>query len=114
MRALPARSKQLRHLRKYATGKLGEDASFWFRGPDGKLNLRAQNLIRFVEIAEGVDGATWDFHRERGDYSRWIKEAIKDSDLAKEVAAIETSGADRDAARAAIRDAIERRYTLPA
>ncbi len=33
-----------RHRRKYAEGELGPDRSFYFRGPDGKLNLRAQNL----------------------------------------------------------------------
>jgi HAD superfamily hydrolase (TIGR01484 family) len=31
-----------RHIRKYAEGDLGEDRSFYFRGPDEKLNLRAQ------------------------------------------------------------------------
>ena len=29
-----------RHTRKYAEGELGEDRSFYFRGPDGRLNLR--------------------------------------------------------------------------
>ena len=31
-----------RHTRKYAEGELGEDRSFYFRGPNGGLNLRAQ------------------------------------------------------------------------
>ena len=28
---------------------------FYFRGPQGKLNLRARNLISFTDLAEGVD-----------------------------------------------------------
>ena len=42
-----------RHTRKYVEGELGEDRSFYFRGPDGRLNLRAQNLMVFLQIAEG-------------------------------------------------------------
>jgi hypothetical protein len=36
--------------------------SFYFRGPDDKLKLRAQNLAVFVQLAEGVDDETWLFH----------------------------------------------------
>ena len=41
--------------RKYAEGDLPPDRSFYFRGPEGKLNLRAQNLILFLQLADGVD-----------------------------------------------------------
>ena len=42
----PQRGKKLspRHSRKYAEAELPEDRCFYFRGPDQKLNLRAQNL----------------------------------------------------------------------
>ena len=48
--------------RKYAEGELPPDRSFYFRGPDGKLNLRAQNLALFLQIADGVDDETWLHH----------------------------------------------------
>jgi hypothetical protein len=51
-------TRQKRHIRKYAEGELGEDKSFYFRGPDGSLKLRAQNLSIFLQIAEGVDDDT--------------------------------------------------------
>ena len=41
-----------RHKRKYAEGELGEDKSFYFRGPEGRLNLRAQNLELFIDDAK--------------------------------------------------------------
>ena len=44
-----------RHARKYSEGELGEDRSFYFRGPDGALALRVQNLSLFLQIAAGVD-----------------------------------------------------------
>jgi HAD superfamily hydrolase (TIGR01484 family) len=104
-----------RHTRKYAEGELGEDRSFYFRGPDGALNLRAQNLLLFLQIAEGVDDRTWEHHRKAGDYSAWFRDVIKDEGLAGEAAEIESNeslGA-RDS-RERIKDAVLRRYTVPA
>src|SRR5262249_21649395 len=45
------KEKQKRHVRKYAEGELGEDRSFYFRGPKGALNLRAHNLSTFLQLA---------------------------------------------------------------
>ena len=115
LRATPARAERRRHARKYAEGELGPN-SFFFRGPEGRLNLRAQNLRLFLQVAEGVDDETWAFHLRRGDYSAWFRRAIKDDDLADEVVAVETGtrGADTPAeTRARVRSAIEARYTAP-
>jgi hypothetical protein len=48
-----------------------------------------QNLTLFVQIAEGVDDATWLHHLRAGDYSRWFRESIKDDGLADDVEDIE-------------------------
>jgi len=81
--------KRQRHKRNYAVGELGEEQSFYFRGAYGRLNLRAQNLMLFLQMAEGVDDQTWEFHLRNGDYSKWLRNAIKDSELADEVQEIE-------------------------
>jgi len=114
LRTLPPRSEHRRHVRKYATGELGEDKSFYFRGPDGELNLRAQNLALFIQLADGVDDVTWLHHLKSGDYSRWFREAIKDEGLALEAADVERRAdlAPRQS-RELIKAAIERRYTMP-
>jgi hypothetical protein len=114
-RIAPPQAERRRHQRKYAEGALGEDKSFYFRGPEGKLNLRAQNLALFMQLADGVDDATWMHHFRLGDYSRWFGEAIKDEELAADAAAIEAQ-TDLSPAetRAQIRAAIEQRYTLAA
>jgi HAD superfamily hydrolase (TIGR01484 family) len=112
--AVPAGERR-RHKRKYAQGELPEDRSFWFRGPDGKLNLRAQNLQMFLQIADGVDDVTWQHHRKLGDYSSWIRTMIKDDDLAADVAAVEEDAAiTPKEGRERIRKAIEERYAAPA
>jgi len=111
---LPKRELQ-RHKRKYAKGDLGEDKSFYFRGPEQKLNLRAQNLTVFAQLAEGVDDETFAYHAARGDYSAWFRESIKDQELAEAVSQIEHSGEDDlRKKRAQLRAAVEARYTAPA
>jgi hypothetical protein len=102
-----------RHTRKYAEGELGEDKSFYFRGPADALNLRAHNLMIFLQMADGVDDATWLHHLHRGDYTRWFRDAIKDDDLADEAERIR-DGADPSVTRKQIREMVERRYTAPA
>src|SRR5712672_2960092 len=104
-----------RHTRKYAEGRLGSDRSFYFRGPDNALNLRARNLTVFIEMAAGIDDRTWEHHRQAGDYSRWFREAIKNEELAREAAEIEQSTRlDPKESRDSIAQAISRRYTVPA
>jgi hydroxymethylpyrimidine pyrophosphatase-like HAD family hydrolase len=107
--------ERTRHVRKYAVGDL-EDRSFFFRGPEGKLNLKAQNLTLFAQLADGVDDDTWQFHLVAGDYSRWMRACIKDDELADEVQAVEAAAEERSPrdTRAEVRQSIERRYTAPA
>lgn len=110
-----AKAERRRHVRKYAEGELGEDQSFYFRGPDDRLNLRAQNLVLFAQMARGVDDETWLHHLRNGDYSDWFRKAIKDDELADEAAEAERSYADdAGSSRQAILDAVERRYTASA
>ena len=104
-----------RHTRKYAEGRLGSDRSFYFRGPDNALNLRAHNLMIFLEMAAGIDDRTWEHHRQAGDYSRWFREAIKNEQLAREPAEIERdTRLDPKESRDRIAQAVSRRYTAPA
>jgi hydroxymethylpyrimidine pyrophosphatase-like HAD family hydrolase len=115
IRIEPPSTEQRRHTRKYALGQLPPDRSFYFRGAEGKVNLRAHNLLQFIEIAAGIDDDTWAHHFRQGDYSRWFRDVIKDPELASAAAAVERDRfLSRANAVAALRAAIESRYTLPA
>jgi hydroxymethylpyrimidine pyrophosphatase-like HAD family hydrolase len=115
VRIIPPRTERHRHTRKYAEGELPPDRSFYFRGPEQKLNLRAQNLLLFLQLADGLDDETWLHHLRRGDYSRWFREGIKDESLADEAARVEgLAAASPRESRSLIRRAIEQRYTQPA
>jgi HAD superfamily hydrolase (TIGR01484 family) len=111
----PGKTERRRHSRKYAEGELPPERSFFFRGPDAKLNLRAQNLILFLQMADGVDDETWTYHLRQGDYSRWFRDMIKDEELAEAAVEIEQrSGLAPDESRRLIREAVEHNYTAPA
>jgi HAD superfamily hydrolase (TIGR01484 family) len=115
VRPVQSKREHQRHRRKYAEGDLGPAISFYFRGPDGKLHLRAHNLTMFSQMAQGVDDATWLYHLHQGDYSRWFREVIKDEELA---AIADNAAKDQqisvEESRARILSVIEKKYTLPA
>ena len=107
--------ERLRHVRQYAEGELSPQQSFFFRGPQSKLNLRAQNLRSFLQLAAGVDDETWMFHLRRGDFSLWFKTVIKDEELARQAAQIESDqAASAEHSRERIREAVDSRYTASA
>ncbi len=104
-----------RHRQKYAAGDLGEDKSFYFRGPKLKMNLRAQNLNLFAQLAQGIDDATWNHHLRAHDYSSWIRDSVKDDTLAGEVQAIENDKSlSSIESRRQLLEAIRKYYTAPA
>jgi HAD superfamily hydrolase (TIGR01484 family) len=112
----PSRPKQShkRHTRKYAEGSLGPDRSFYFRGANNGLNLRAQNLMVFLQVADGIDDVTWMHHLKRGDYSTWFRDIIKDRELADEAAVIEADDLlDAKQSRGKIAAAVTSRYAAP-
>jgi len=106
------RVQHRRHVRKYTEGELPTDRSFFFRGPTGSLNLRAANLARFVELADGVDEATWLHHFQQGDYSRWLRDMIKDPELAAEVANLERLGLGGAESRRQVLERVRQKYAV--
>lgn len=113
--AKPSRTQHDRHKRKYAEGRLENERMFHFRGPENKMDLRAHNLSIFMQLAEGVDDETWQFHLRRGDYSSWMRDALKDSQLADEIGHVEKDESLQNReTRARIVAAIQRKYTAPA
>ncbi|MGD9648205.1 MAG: hypothetical protein AB7U73_21015, partial [Pirellulales bacterium] len=115
MRVHKCRTERRRHRRKYIEGELPPERSFYFRGPNGKLNLRAQNLKVFLQLADGVDDDTWEFHRQQGDYSEWMRTAIKDDATAEAIATIERlEGIKPLESREQVRAALQRDYMVDA
>jgi hydroxymethylpyrimidine pyrophosphatase-like HAD family hydrolase len=113
MQAQHARAERIRHHRKYAEGDLRWH-SFYFRGPDNRHNLKAQNLQVFSQIAEGISESTWMFHLRSNDYSRWFRDSVRDNYLADEAERIERRmDLTPYETRVLILELIRARYTLP-
>jgi len=110
-----SKTERSRHKRKYAHGDLEPERSFYFTGSRGQFKLRAQNLTMFVQIADGLDDETWQYHLEKGDYSEWFRKQVRDNELAAEAERVEKDSAlDAQTSRDRIKRAIEERYTAPA
>lgn len=115
VRTIQAKQDRRRHLKQYAEGELSPEQSFYFRGPENKLNLRAQNLMMFLQLADGVDEQTWNYHLSKGDYSQWFRNLLKDEVLAQATARVEREEhLAADQSRARIKELVQSRYTAPA
>lgn len=103
----------MRHKRKYAAGDMREN-SFFFTGPSRRLNLKANNLVMFIQMARGIDDETWRYHLQRHDYSNWFRNSVKDEKLAADTELIEARNINCEASRLAVFEAIFDRYTASA
>jgi energy-coupling factor transporter ATP-binding protein EcfA2 len=102
-----------RHKRKYATGDMGKN-SFVFKGPDHKLNLKANNLMTFIQMAEGVDDETWLYYLRRKDYSKWFRNSVNAEELGRLTEKIEDTEHNAAISRKTVFQLINERYTAPA
>jgi hydroxymethylpyrimidine pyrophosphatase-like HAD family hydrolase len=102
--------------RPAATRKLGPEDAFRFRGPSGRLDLGAQDLASFAQLASGVDDDIFMHHLQRGDYSRWLRRALDEPALAAEIERIEAMPTDPVNCREQLKRAIEThlRHARPA
>ena len=98
-----------RHQRKYATGDMGEN-SFYFKGPEDTRNLKANNLMTFMQMGAGVDDETWLYHLQKKDYSKWFRQFVNDAETER----LEGANQNADASRKAVFHLIKERYTAPA
>jgi len=68
------------------------DQSFLFFEDIGKYTGRlAANLADFCENMKTIDMKSVTFHFERGDYERWIRETVHDTELARKLKRIKKS-----------------------
>ncbi len=87
-------SDRKRHAHSHYEGEMDREWQFVFRGPNSKLQLATPNLKQFINIATGVDDATWNFHLRLNDYSAWFRDVLKNEELASQAEAIEQDPSD--------------------
>lgn len=89
-RRLDALTDSQRHQHSYYDGEMDPEFCFVFRGPKGELNLMVQNLRLFIQIGEGVDDATWNYHLHAHHYAQWFSDVIKSDELTSEAERVES------------------------
>lgn len=83
IRRIESKGEHQRHKHGYLDGDMDPEHRFYFRGPKGELNLAAQNLRIFMQLAEGVSDETWLHHLKQGDYSNWFRNVVRDTEMAQ-------------------------------
>lgn len=94
--AAPRTTSHVRHLQKYADGRLPSHRCFFLRRPDGRLVATVGSLGELAEALDAVDDDVLAFHASRGDFSRWLREVFADQELAGHLAKIERRWSRRE------------------
>jgi hypothetical protein len=108
-------TEHVRHVHKYARSRLPSPLRFYFRRDrDTTVGEPAGNLADFAETIGRCDPAVVRHHASRGDFSRWVDQAIADEHLAvaiRDAEALVTDGdQDVEQARGKIVAAVALRY----
>jgi hypothetical protein len=87
--AMPRTTSHVRHLGKYADGRLPAHRCFFLRRASGELVATVGSLGEFLEAIETVGDDVLAFHAARGDFSRWLREVFADRELGGQLAKLE-------------------------
>ncbi len=52
----------------------------------------ACNALMFIQMTDGMDDETWNFHLKHHDYSKWFADSLHDNKLAQWAKEIESTG----------------------
>ncbi|WP_370599211.1 HAD hydrolase family protein [Mycolicibacterium sp. yt] len=109
------RTAHVRHRHKYADVSLPKHRRFYFRTTDGHPAPVAGTMHEFHTAISHLDPQALEYHLQRGDLSRWLRDIIADKNLADQVAAWEDElqahrAADLERIRRELGKAIDDRY----
>ena len=88
-----------------------EEATFSFYvDVDKPLGFSLTHSKRFYRLIKQVCSDAFDFHLYRGDFERWLSDALNDKELASEIAEFRTKGLKGEDLRKAILKTIDNSY----
>jgi hypothetical protein len=107
-RIAPRLTAHVRHRQKYLDVGVRPGEEFVFTRQGRATNFRARTLGEFLGVLPHVSEEVLRSHLARGDFHRWIEEAIGDHELGEAIRRIERGVAPN--ARDSIMRAIQDRY----
>jgi hypothetical protein len=82
-------SRNIRMMKNRKSAKilrtLSPEQAFHFACPSGFIGHTAYNLDQFEELLYFVPQDSLNYHRERGDFTRWITDMLGDPQLAESI-----------------------------
>ena len=107
-------TSHVRHHHKYTDADLPPERGFHFRTDHGRTGVVATNLRQFLTAIQHCDPAVIRHHTRNGDFSRWVRDVLRDPGLASQLRHIEYSAASGgvELIRTEMLDAVTSRYTL--
>jgi hypothetical protein len=107
----PRSVPHIRHLHKYLRAILPAHKRFYFSDPDGdNLGYSAANLWEFRETLNELPLEALVYHLQRGDFERWLREVLRDGELARRVQKLNNRSLVGDELRQAVLEVVVNRY----
>jgi hydroxymethylpyrimidine pyrophosphatase-like HAD family hydrolase len=101
----------MHRLHRYLEDRVASPKQFYFHEKTGH-SLPAGNLGELIERMRTLDQAVVTFHFQRGDFARWIREALHDETLARWLDRLHGAELSGEALRLALLDALEQRLRM--
>lgn len=86
-----------------------EKAFHFFRELGKPLGVFATSIFEFSDELKKVDLKSLEFHMERNDFSKWLKEVVRDDWLANEFERLQSLKLTSEKLRAKVADTTEKR-----
>ncbi len=77
---------------------------------DKPLGFSANSLVEFYRFTKQVTTDSLEFHLHRGDFENWIREVMKDPELAGAIGTLKTDGLKGESLRKSLLKAMDARY----
>jgi hydroxymethylpyrimidine pyrophosphatase-like HAD family hydrolase len=111
MRSAPRAVPHVRHLHKYLRATLPRARRFYFCDAAGRwLGIVAGSLWAFRAALDEVPLESLQYHLERGDFERWLRDALHDAELARRLHKLADRQVRGTAMRQALITAVAERY----
>lgn len=111
LRARPRAVPHIRHLHKYLRAALPEPKRFYFCDPSGRhVGHTAASLWEFRDALAKAPLDSLQYHLQRGDFESWVREVLRDSELARRLRKIARRDLQGDMLQEALISVVIDRY----
>lgn len=87
-------------------------AFYFYLGEYRPAGPVARSLREFYDSVKTIDSASLEFHVQRGDFEKWIREVLGDEELASEITELRSAGLSGDSLRDKLCKSVGRNYKI--